>query len=380
MDRIYILPGKARNGFDKPINESTIMNKEKRIRYLGFDDFWFVIIGIIILSFITDYLFNNSFANYPLHIAITQWCFSLFFSACNWSVLRGVMIALRKRYPSFQDNLKRIGLVFLASICTVLIVDLFGNVLISSIYGDDYHPMSKAKILLPILIISTMIMAIYEAVYFYARLEKFIREEEQAKQVIITAKLDALRNQAQPHFLFNSLNTLRDIIDHDSKDDARNFVNKLSDVYRFILDTGNANLVPLRDELIFAKAYIHIQSERFGDNLKLDWDINDSFLDKSVIPMSLQLLLENAIKHNVISRAKPLTILVKVEDNNLIVENKIQPKSTQLPSTKLGLKNIEKRYSLISDKVSSVVNNGEKFTVSIPLLNSINNSHAYTHS
>ena len=357
------------------------MNKEKRIKYLGFDDFWFVIIGIIILSFITDYLFNNSFANYPLHIAITQWCFSLFFSACNWSVLRSVMIALRKRYPAFQDNFKRITLVFIALICTVLIVDLLGNVIISSIYGDNYHPLSKARILLPILIISTMVMAIYEAVYFYAGLEKFIREEEQAKQIVVTAKLDALRNQAQPHFLFNSLNTLRDIIDHDSKDDAKKFVDKLSDVYRFILDTGSANLVSLRDELKFAKAYIHIQSERFGDNLNLDWEIDESLLDKSVIPMSLQLLLENAIKHNVISRAKPLKILVKAEENNLVIENKIQPKSTQLPSTKLGLKNIEKRYSLISDKVPVVVNDGEKFVVSIPLLTSIKNyRHADSHS
>ena len=224
-------------------------------------------------------------------------------------------------------------------------------------------------------------MAIYEAVYFYGRLEQFIREEEQAKQVIVTAKLDALRNQAQPHFLFNSLNTLRDIIDHDTKDDAKKFVDKLSDVYRFILDTGSANLVSLRDELKFSKAYIHIQSERFGDNLKLVWDINDSYLDRNVIPMSLQLLLENAIKHNVVSRAKPLEIIVKVKEDQLIVENKIQPKSTQMRSTKLGLKNIEKRYSLISERIPAVINDGEKFVVSIPLLKSKRNiEHAGTNS
>ncbi len=357
------------------------MNKEKRIKYLGFDDFWFVLIGVIVLSFITDYLFSNSFANNPLHIAIVQWSFSLFFSACNWFILRSVMISLRKKYPLFQNNFKRIALLFLALICTVLLVDIFGNVIISSMIGDDYHPMSKARILLPILIISTMIMAIYEAVYFYVRLEQSIRDEEQVKQIIVTAKLDALRNQAQPHFLFNSLNTLRDIIDQDSKDDAKQFVDKLSDVYRFILDTGNANLVTLRDELKFAKSYIHIQSERFGDNLNLVWTISEESLDFKVVPMSLQLLLENAIKHNVISRAKPLEILVKLVDDQLIVENRIQPKSTQLPSTKLGLKNIEKRYSLISDKMPSIVNDGEKFIVSIPLLIATKNvSHADTHS
>lgn len=358
-----------------------LMNREKRIKYLGFNDFWFFLIGIFVLSFITDYLFNNSFANYPLHIAITQWLFSLFFASCNWFVVRSVMISLRKKYPSFQDNVKRIVLLSIAIVCTVLAVDLFGNFLISSLYGDNYHPLSKARILLPILIISFMVMAIYEAVYFYGRLEQFIREEEQAKQVIVTAKLDALRNQAQPHFLFNSLNTLRDIIDHDTKDDAKKFVDKLSDVYRFILDTGSANLVSLRDELKFSRAYIHIQSERFGDNLKLVWDINDSYLDRNVIPMSLQLLLENAIKHNVVSRAKPLEIIVKVKEDQLIVENKIQPKSTQMPSTKLGLKNIEKRYSLISERIPTVINDGEKFVVSIPLLKSKRNiEHAGTNS
>jgi LytS/YehU family sensor histidine kinase len=226
-----------------------------------------------------------------------------------------------------------------------------------------------------------MIMAIYEAVYFYVRLEEFIREEEQAKQIIVTAKLDALRNQAQPHFLFNSLNTLRDIIDNDPKEDAQEFVDKLSDVYRFILDTGSANLVTLRDELKFAKSYIHIQSERFGDNLKLDWNISEKSLDSKVVPMSLQLLLENAIKHNVISRANPLEIVVKVDGDQLVIENKIQPKSTQLPSTKLGLKNIEKRYSLISEKIPTIVNDGEKFIVSIPLLVFTKNySHAGTNS
>ncbi|MGB5818377.1 MAG: histidine kinase [Saonia sp.] len=344
------------------------INKKKRIKYLGFDDFWFIVIGVLILSLVTDYLFSNSFARYPFVEALINWSVSLFFSIFNWFIIRAVMILLRKRYPAFQDDVKRIILFFLSIIGTVLLVDFIGGVLLSLIFGVNYNPISRSKVLLPVILISTMTMAIYEAIYHYTRLKKSIREEEQAKQVIVQGQLDTLRNQAQPHFFFNTLNTLRDIIDQNSKEDAKQFVDKLSDVYRFILESGNANLISLRDELKFARAYIHIQSERFGDNLKLNWDVPEAALEGMIVPMSLQLLLENAIKHNVVSKAKPLLIHVRVKDNHLVVGNKMRPKSTQLPSTKVGLKNIEKRYTLISNTSIKVENDGNLFTVSLPLL------------
>ena len=220
-----------------------------------------------------------------------------------------------------------------------------------------------------------MTNAIYEAIYHYVRLKKSILEKEQAKQAIVQAQLDALRNQAQPHFLFNSLNTLRDIIEENSKEQAKEFVDKLSDVYRYLLDSGNANLIELADELRFAKAYIHIQSERFGDNLILNWLVPDSALQLHIVPMSLQLLLENAIKHNVVSKAKPLSITVEVNNEHLIVQNILQPKSTQLPSTGVGLQNIRKRYDLMTNQEIEISNNGAQFTVVIPLLNKTNSNH-----
>ncbi len=351
------------------------INKEKRLKYMGFDDTWFVIIGIFILSFVTDYLFNNSFAKHELKWALINWSISLMFATCNWFIMRVNIIFLRKKFPAFKDNPKRIFLLFLTIVITVVSVDTLGGIFIEKFFNQTYYFNERYEILLPIIIISTMVMAMYEAIYYYVQLQKSIRQEEQAKQVVVLAQLDALRNQAQPHFLFNSLNTLRDIIDQNSKEDAKKFVDKLSDVYRFILDSGNANIIPLRDELKFARAYIHIQSERFGDNLKLNWKLPETALESMIVPMSLQLLLENAIKHNVISRSKPLTITVEVKDNYLIVHNKIQPKSTQLPSTKVGLKNIEKRHALLSDKLPIIENDGTEFIVSIPLLKSSDVTH-----
>ncbi len=346
-----------------------LVNKEKRIKYLGFDDTWFSVIGILTISVVTYYLFNPSLDVVSLTDAVLSWVGSLFFTAIDWFINRAIMIFLRKKYPDFRDDAKRITLFFLAVVCSVVLVDFIGVRLLSLIPGInvvDYQ--SRIKALLTIIFLTIMIMAIYEAIYYNIRLKKSVREEEQSKQILIQAQLDALLNQAQPHFFFNTLNTLRDIIDQNSKEDAKEFVDKLSDIYRFLLEAGNDNLISLKNELRFAKAYIHIQSERFGDNLKLNWDIPKTSLDAMIVPMSLQLLLENAIKHNVISKAKPLLINVTIRDNKLVVDNKMEPKSTQLPSTKVGLANIEKRYTLISGKSIEIRNDGNRFMVSLPLL------------
>ncbi len=349
-----------------------LLNKKKRIHYLGFDDFWFVIAGIIILSFVTDYIFTNSFFKHSFGEAIINWSVSLFFSTCYWLIVRPTIILLRKKYPALQDVMKRVVIMIGALLITVFLVDYLGNILLNYVFfnveGAHYNPIERSQVLVPIFIICVMVLAMYEAVYFYTKLKASIREEEQAKQAIVEAQLDALRNQAQPHFFFNSLNTLRDIIDQNPKEDAKEFVDKLADVYRFILDSGNVNRISLRDELKFARAYIHIQSERFGTNLNVSWNIPELLLEELIVPMSLQILLENAIKHNIVSKAKPLHIQVSIEDQQLVISNNLQLKSTQLPSTKLGLKNIEKRYALMSDQSVIIQNNGDQFIVKLPLL------------
>ena len=175
--------------------------------------------------------------------------------------MRTILISLRKRFPSLKENKIRIPLFFLAIVLTVLTVDYAGNLFLGYIFGDNYNHPIRIRVVLPVILISTMTMAIYEAVYYYILLKKSIREEEQAKRAIVQSQLDTLRNQAQPHFFFNTLNTLRDIIDQNTKEEAKEFVNRLSEVYRFILEAGNANLIELSEELKFAEAYIHIQKE-----------------------------------------------------------------------------------------------------------------------
>lgn len=335
---------------------------------LGFDDSWFMIIGIFILSVLTTYLFNSSVFNCSFFVGVFSWGISLFFTVCNWLFMRMVLIQLRVKFPSFKESIKRITMLFFILVASVLLIDFFGNLVLSLVYGKEYHPTERPRIIIPVIIISMMIQAIYEAIYHYVRLKKAIRDEEQAKQLVVQAQLDALRNQAQPHFLFNTLNTLRDIIDQNTKEEAKDFVDKIADVYRFILESGNADLIRLKDELKFAHSYIHIQKERFGDNLHIQIDLKDDVLDCFIVPMSLQLLLENAIKHNVISRSKPLKIKVTAAGDSLIVENKIQPKSSKIASTKVGLKNINRRYKLLTEKSIVVWDDGKMFAVEVPLI------------
>lgn len=348
-----------------------LLNKKRRIQYLGFNDIWFCIIGILTISIIANYLFNNPSERETIDLVLIGWFAALVSTICDWCIIRSILIFLRKKYPDFKDDLKRIIFLLFAIISVILIVDVTMGFLLAKFFiflGYSSSHMVLLKVLLPVFLIIIMTMAIYEAVYYYIRLKKSIREEEQAKQIMIQAQLDTLRNQAQPHFLFNSLNTLRDIIDQDPKEHAKDFVDNLSNVYRFILESGNTNLTSIEKELKFAKAYVYIQSERFGDNLQMNWNIPEHKLTAMIVPMSLQLLIENAIKHNIVSRAKPLLITVTIKGDFLVVHNKIQTKSTKVPSTKIGLKNIEQRYALISNKLPEITNDGNQFTVSLPLL------------
>jgi len=344
-------------------------NKTKRIKYLGFNDMGFMVVGIIILGFVVDFLISGSFFRHGnLLEALVNSGISLTYSTLNWLTMRSIIIALRKNYPTIKDNKKRIPLILLFIVISVITIDAIGNTILGLIFNESYNHPLRSKIILPVIVVSTMTMAIYEAIYYYIQLKKSIRDEEEAKRTMVQAQLDALRNQAQPHFFFNTLNTLRDIIDQNTKEEAKEFVNRLSEVYRFILESGNANLITLSEELRFAEAYLHIQKERFGDNLQVQWKIEENVKGHFIIPMSLQLLLENAVKHNVVSKTVPLQVSVSVENGFLVVHNKMRPKSTQLPTTGLGLQNIERRYALVAETEITITKDDGHFTVKLPLL------------
>jgi len=184
----------------------------------------------------------------------------------------------------------------------------------------------------------------------------------------IKSELQGLRNQVNPHFLFNSMNTLMNII-HEDQDLAASFLKKLSKVYRYILESRDDFLIPLEKELTFIQSYVFLQKERFKNNLEVQIEVADELLDKQILPLTLQLLFENAIKHNVISNKYPLHINVYVEGGDtLVVKNNLKRRPQAMPSTGVGLESIRSRLKYFTKVEVKVQKTAEAFIVKIPLL------------
>lgn len=176
----------------------------------------------------------------------------------------------------------------------------------------------------------------------------------------------SLREQVNPHFLFNSLNTLSELVMDNPQ--AETFIDKLANVYRYLLQNNQNDLCVLESELRFAKAYFHLLETRHGSAVRMEINIEPSVLTKQLPPMTLQLLIENAIKHNAISINEPLVIHIYSDGDRLVVENNIRKRSGLVLSGKVGLSNIVSKYQLLGIQEVQVSHTDEKFKVWIPLL------------
>jgi LytS/YehU family sensor histidine kinase len=186
---------------------------------------------------------------------------------------------------------------------------------------------------------------------------------------MLAYKYESLRNQINPHFLFNSLNVLSDLV-YDDQAMAVKFIQQMSDLFRYVLDSRDKELVPLKDELEFIRSFIFLLKTRFEDKLKIEIDLAAN-PDDYIVPMTLQLLIENAVKHNEVSEAFPLTIVVRKNGDTLEVENNLQLKKVNDESTKTGLKNITQQFAFFSEKPIKIITSDERYVVRVPILKSI---------
>lgn len=217
------------------------------------------------------------------------------------------------------------------------------------------------------LLITIAITVFFHAFYFYKELQKRKVTEQKIIAGTASAQFDALKNQLDPHFLFNSLNVLTSLID-ENPDAAQNFTTSLSKVYRYVLEQKNKELVTVAEELQFARTYVRLLKMRFEDSIVFDIPDKLSNPEAKVVPLSLQLLLENAVKHNVVNSTKPLTISIYEHDNNLVVKNNLQPKETMKKGSGVGLVNIRQRYHLLTERQVSINKTTSHFSVEIPML------------
>lgn len=330
-------------------------------------------------------------ANFLVALAISlNFCPACFITSEKWpellhEILISFLMSCTLSYGGFlvedyfdrtiswiQYPIKRLVLeslsYFLYVFCASLVIVFLYRFFVRQIFTWDHIPwkdlVNWTKFPMKI---SFVILFILISRSFLLEWRKAAIESEQLKTERFAQQYQSLKDQLNPHFLFNSLNVLSNLV-YENPDTAAKFIRQLSGIYRYVLEVQQEELVTLKQELGFAENYLSLQKIRFEESLQyhIHVNVNTSAL---LPPLSLQLLLENAIKHNVASMEMPLRIDIEVNNNHLIIKNNLQPKSS-LPddSTGVGLTNISKRYALLSEKEIEVSSAGGYFIVTLPLL------------
>lgn len=217
------------------------------------------------------------------------------------------------------------------------------------------------------MLFTMIILTIEVGSQFFKQWKKTLIEVEQYKMENIQSQLQNLKSQLNPHFLFNNLSVLTSLVYQD-QDKAADFIQQLSKVYRYLLDNKNHELVSLEEELIFLDSYFFLLKIRFGENILFKVNTNIELKNNFIPPLAIQTLVENAIKHNEISSKRPLEITITTENNQVIICNPLQLRNDVENSTKLGIENLKKRYSFLSENFVEIQKDEKSFCVKLPLL------------
>jgi len=281
---------------------------------------------------------------------------------------------LNLRYPWIAGPGKRIlvhlGLSVGYSALTIFIAAFLFNCFSNEMPFHGTEFIRVTLIILGVLVLMSIILLTIEiSSQFFKHWKNSLIEIEKYRAESLQAQLQNLKNQINPHFLFNNLSVLSSLVYKD-QDKAVEFINQLSKVYRYLLDNQNSELVTVEQELLFINSYTFLLRIRFGDNLIIRTGIIKADRQKLIPPFALQILIENAIKHNELSSEHPLTISMESLHETLSVSNNLQLKSQHEPGSQTGLQNIKARYKFFTDRPLEIVQNTENFTVKIPLLHS----------
>jgi len=212
-----------------------------------------------------------------------------------------------------------------------------------------------------------LLVILLEAWIFYMEGAQSRQKAWELERELSQVRFEVLKQQMNPHFMFNSLNVLSGLIGRDTEQ-AHRFIDEFSNIYRYVVDTIEQPVVSLKEELDFARSYLHLQQTRYGEHLHYTIDIPGELLVTYLPPLSLQLVLENACKHNLISPEQPLNIEIFQQDGRLVIRNNLQPKISSVVSRGLGQKNILKRYEQVSDEAPEFWMETEHYTVILPLI------------
>ena len=291
---------------------------------------------------------------------------TLAFTFAYWEGNYRIVSRVRIKFPALEDTKKRIftqiGWSFLYTIGIASFLVTLLHYLGFVPYSSKYHLFNLALGLGITIIISI----IYETICYFQLWKDALLESERLKKVEARLQYESLKNQVNPHFLFNSLNTLSSLISINPGK-AELFVQEFSKIYRYVLEVREKSFVPLNQELEFVDSYIYLQKIRFDNQLHFQNEIHGDLSDYFIPPLILQNLVENCIKHNTINEKKPLKIEIRLQNSRLQVINNLQARKEDYPSTKTGLYNIEQRFKLLDGEAPKFYKDGGHFIAEIKL-------------
>ncbi len=343
--------------------------KKSNIRSL---DFWLGhardLVIVMLIGNVISFLFDPDLENFWERI---RWgsLYSLFIGGILWKGNQYIGFNLGRKIDMHDRPYRALAwnltVMFFFSLAVIVAVNYIWFVLIFDWTPERLFTRGLVTMLF-VFLITVIITSIFYSIGFFRAWRESAVNEERLQKESIRHQYEALRNQVNPHFLFNSLNSLTSLV-HQDQDQAVRFIKQLSEVYRYVLEQRDNELVPLDDELRFTERYVFLQQIRHGDSLKVKLAVNER-KGRMVVPVSLQVLVENAIKHNVVSEESPLEITITDLDDALLIRNNLQPRKSLNESGGIGLSSLRKRYAFLTDREVIARETRGSFEVELPFI------------
>ncbi len=346
-------------------------NKKKSLLVRASEVWMYIKISLAIASVLYIIFNSGRLGTWSFFNAWGEFLYSFLISLALSLGIATIIAFTEKRISWIDAPVKRL----LTELTTVVIYSTIVSILFSVVTITIFYKVSLTELpwdniwrntKFPILI-SIFMTAILTSRAFLFEWRRAAIASEKLRADRFQGQYQSLKNQLNPHFLFNSLNTLSNLV-YDDQEKAIEFIQKLSKIYRYVLEVQKEELVTIKQELVFLENYLGLQKLRFGENLQIAIQVLNQ--DLLIPPLSLQLLLENCIKHNIVSSDEPLKITISETEGHIIIKNNLQPKDLQESSTGIGLENIKSRLAYFTEKPLLITKSEREFIVQVPVLSS----------
>ena len=330
-----------------------------------------VVIGIVIFAILqgVNIVITRSLPS----LLSLKWNFiyTMLYSVVLYFANALIFIQLDKHFEKNRFHLKRLVIGFLASFfvsgLAIFFLRMLEDVGFENKTIQEFIQTEMPANYVVAMVITIIVSLVIHLVYFYKSYQENKLKEQKIIAGTASAQFESLKNQIDPHFLFNSLNVLSSLIE-ENPESAQKFTTSLSKIYRYVLEQKDKELVSVAEELQFAKTYMNLLKMRFENSITFEIPEGFDNEEAKVVPLSLQLLLENCIKHNVVSEAKPLHVKISIENNQLVVTNNLQKKEVLSDRKGVGLQNIVNRYAILTKRTVLVEENEQEFKIFLPIL------------